>query len=167
MMSTGRHWSGAPARRRGLRGDAAVGWCVGLGLACASAGALRADGTGARPALVQAQAADQGWLRLDQDQREARRAAGPMTPAESRAVQTREQQEAMQLRQTLDAQRRAADALAGQRRAVGAAPAASPLPDTRSFGLRMEQARELESLRLRQDLERRIEGTPPGRSRLP
>ena len=167
MISAACNRIGVRARRRGVCGDASARWCIGIWLASLSAGAVQADGAGAGLSLVQAQSADQSWLRLDQDQREARRSAGPMTPAESRTVQTREQQEAMQLRQTLDAQRRAADALASQRRAVGAAPAAPPLPDARSFGLRMEQARELESLRLRQDLERRIEGTPPGRPRLP
>ena len=151
-------------RRRGRGGGDWVRWCIGAGLVgCVLA--ARAGGVGVGLSL--AQAADQSWLRLEQDQREARREAGRMTPAESRALTSREQQEAMQLRQTLDAQRTAADALAGGRRAVPAAPAAPPLPDTRSFGLRMEQARELETLRLRQDLQRRTEGTPPGRSRWP
>ena len=151
-------------RRKDVGGVTWGRWCVGAVLAgWMPAGAVRADAAGSGVFLVRTQAAGQSWLQLDQDQREARREAGPMTPAESRALQIREQQEAMQLRQALDAQRAAEDALSRERRRQLDPPAAPALPDARSFSLRMEQARELETLRLRQDLQRRIEGTPPGR----
>lgn len=157
--------------RRGPRPGCAVAWgSVRLGVAATLlAGALvtgvsRADGAvAARVAAVQVQLAQQGWLQLDQDQRDARHQAGPMTPAESRALQTREQQESMQLRQTLDAQRQERDALERSRRRRLDHYGAPRAPDTRSYGVQMNQSRERQSLRLRQDLNRRIEGTPPGR----
>lgn len=123
-------------------------------------GAPRADGQ---------QQAAQGWLQLERDQREARRQAEPMTPQESQRLQIREWQESMQLRQTLQGQQRDLDLLEQSRRrdwerSSPLSPAPTPTgPDTQSFGQEMRNGQALDALRLRQDMQRLIEGTPPGR----
>ncbi len=113
---------------------------------------------------VRADQAARGWLQLGQDQREARRQAEPLTPQESRQLQIREHQEALRLRETLQAQRRRAwDRVP---RWAGKTHRAPPGYEVRRFGEELRQGRELEALRLRQGLDRRIQGTPPGRSRV-
>ena len=89
-----------------------------------------------------------------------------MTPQASQRLQVREWQESMQLRQTLQGQRRDLDLLEQSRRQD--AHRASPLsptptgPGTWAFGQEMLNAQALDSLRLRQAMQRLIEGTPPG-----
>ncbi|WP_295392544.1 hypothetical protein [uncultured Thiodictyon sp.] len=115
------------------------------------------------------QPAAQGWLQLERDRRDARRQAEPMTPQESQRLQIREWQESMQLRQTLQGQRRDLDLLEQSRRqdsqwSSPLSPVPPPMgPDARTFGQEMLNGQALDSLRLRQDMQRLIEGTPPGR----
>ncbi len=121
-------------------------------------GVPRADGQ---------QQAAQGWLQLERDQREARRQAEPMTPQESQRLQLREWQESTQLRQTLQGQQRDLDLLEqSRRRDLERSSPLSPA-DIQTFGQEMRNVQALDALRLRQDTQRFIEGTPLGRSGTP
>jgi hypothetical protein len=104
-----------------------------------------------------------GWLQLDQEQASARRQAGPLTPRESLQLDAREQQERLRLRETLQTQEwEHNQARRTERRAEGSG-VAEPGSRSRPRGIEMRQERELEALRLRRQIDRRIQGTPPGR----
>lgn len=107
--------------------------------------------------------AEQGWLQLQQDQRAARQQAGPMTPLESNRLQTREQLENMRFRQTLGDQRQERDGLERSRGQPPAMPLSPGQDNTKAFELQMQQGKDLDALRLQMDMQRMIEGTPPGR----
>jgi hypothetical protein len=109
----------------------------------------------------------QGWLQLGQDQRAARARAEPLTPRQSRELQSIEQQERAGLAATLQTQRREIDALRlAQRR--GPDPGLSgPGREARMRGLQMRQGRELDALRLRQGMGRQALGLPGGRAGRP
>lgn len=142
-------------------------------MAAALTGALlsavsRADGpAAARAADALQQQEAQGWLQLERDQRDARRQAEPMTVPQSQRLQIREQQESMQLRQTVQEQQRALDTLDQSRRRATATDAPSPAAGAHAFGQAQGDRQALDTLRLRQDMQRLIEGTPPGRSASP
>ena len=105
----------------------------------------------------------QGWLRLDEDRRQARARAEPMTPAESRRLQTREIQERTRLAETFQDQRRQIEALRRSQRIGSGSGGIRPSQEARTRGLTMRQGREIQELRLRQGLNRSIQGGTAGR----
>lgn len=107
--------------------------------------------------------AEQGWLQLQQDQRSARQPAGPMTPLETNRLQTREQLENMRFRQTLEDQRQERDVLERSRGQPSAMHSSPGQDNIKAFELQMQQGKDLDALRLQMDMQRMIEGTPPGR----
>jgi len=158
-----------PATAREHRASRLRGYLMGAALTGALLSAVsRADGpAAARAAGALQQQEAQGWLQLERDQREARRQAEPMTVPQSQRLQIREQQESMQLRQTVQEQQRALDTLDQARRRATATDAPAPAADARAFGQAQGDRQALDTLRLRQDMQRLIEGTPPGRAVLP
>jgi len=122
-----------------------------------------ADGAGARAAAGLQEGAAGGWLQLDQEQATLRRRAEPLTPRESLQLDSREQQERLRLRETLQTQEWEYDQARRTGRRAAGSGISQPGDRSRLRGIEMRQERELEALRLRRQIDRRIQGTPPGR----
>ncbi len=116
----------------------------------------------ARAAAAGCQQAAGGWLQLEQDQRAVRRQVEPISPPQAQQLETRAQQERLELRATLQDQQRERDQAKRARRRAADAEAVPPGQGARALGLRLRQARELDALRLRRELDRGFR-VPPGR----
>lgn len=129
---------------------------------------LTAEGptAAARDSGAERQRAATGWLRLESDQRTSRELAAPLTPLDSQRLQSIEQQERARYREQLQTQERALDILNRQERRSGdgAGQGQGLSPEARLRGRLLEQQRARSGLELRRQMERRSQGSPPGRS---
>jgi hypothetical protein len=104
-----------------------------------------------------------GWLRLESDQRTSRELAAPLTPLDSQRLQVIEQQERARYREQLQTQERALDTLNRQERRSGDGARQGLSPEARQQGRLLEQRRAQSGLELRRQMDRRSQGSPPGR----
>ncbi len=133
-----------------------VGLPSGL-LAEGPTAAVRASGT-------ERQRAAAGWLRLESDQRQSRGLAAPLTPLDSQRLQIIEQQERARYREQLQAQERELGTLNRQERRSSDRVDQGPSPEVRLRGRLLQQQRAQSGLELRRQMDRRSQGSPPGRS---
>jgi hypothetical protein len=122
--------------------------------------AVRASGS-------QRQRAAEGWLRLESRQRATRELSAPLSPSESRRLQVIEQQERARYRERLQTEERELRILDRQERRSDGGAARGPSPEARLQGRLLEQQRARDALELRRRLDRRIHGSPRGRSPFP
>jgi hypothetical protein len=134
-------------------------------LGCIFAFAVQGEGPTAatRASGVQRQRAAAGWLQLETDQRMSRGLAAPMTPLESQQLQVIEQQERARYREQLQTQGRELTILDRQERQLEDGKFAGPSPEAAQLqGRLMEQQRARSGLDLRRQMDRLIQGMPPG-----
>ncbi|MGE5154683.1 MAG: hypothetical protein ACM3ST_11785 [Bdellovibrio bacteriovorus] len=120
----------------------------------------------ARASGLERQRAAAGWLRLESEQRVERELAAPLTPSSSQRLQIIEQQERARYREQLQTQERERNVLDRQERRSGVGTAPGPSPEARLQGRLLEQQRARSGRELRRQMERRSQGSPPGRSPL-
>jgi len=116
----------------------------------------------ARAAGAEWQRAASGWLRLESEQRVSRELAAPLSPLKSQRLQIIEQQERARYREQLQTQQRELEGLDRQERRLDGQAAQGPSPEARLQGRLLEQQRERRGLELRRQMDRRIQGFPPG-----
>jgi hypothetical protein len=104
-----------------------------------------------------------GWLRLESDQRQSRELAAPLTPLDSQRLQIIEQQERARYREQLQTQERELGSLNRQERQSRDRAAQGPSPQARLRARLLEQQRAQSGLELRRQMDRRSQGSPPGR----
>lgn len=102
---------------------------------------------------LQGRRAAEGWLRLEQDQRQARARAPDPSPRESARRQALEQQQRQQFSATLQDQRRELQALQREERLGAREPGTA---DARARLLLMQQDRTLRQQQLRRDVQTRV-----------
>jgi len=139
-----------------------LGWLLLLALSCPMVASAGEGADAARARAEQQTRAAESWLTLEGDQRRAREAAGAVSGPQSRAIQAREQQERLELRGTLDTQRRALQAQDHFDRLPSPSSGTAAQGIGRR-GLIQQQGQDLEALRLRQYMRRRIESVGGGR----
>ncbi len=140
--------------------------CI-AGLALAGVESAGADGVPNSVGALgpQTRRAAEGWLRLEQDQREARSRAPEPSPRESARWQSLEQQQRQRFAATLEDERRELQALQREERlrvrepgtATGAAGARAKLQ-------LMQQEQALQQQRLRMRVQSRVLGPAAGRT---
>jgi len=112
---------------------------------------------------AQQERAAAGWLKLESDQRIERARAAPLTPLESQQLQVLEQQERARYREQLQTQERELTTLDRQERQSRNGTLAGPSPEAARLQSRlMEQQRASSGLDLRRQMDRLIQGVPPG-----
>lgn len=135
-------------------------------LSAGLAPAVPAEGPTAtvRAAGAARQRAAAGWLRLESGQRTSRALATPLTPLDSQRLQVIEQQERARYREQLQTEERALATLNRQERRSGDGAGQGLTPGARLQGRLLEQQRARSGLELRRQLDRRSQGSPPGRT---
>jgi hypothetical protein len=135
-------------------------------LGCMFTFAVQGEGPTAatRASGAQRQRAAAGWLQLETDQRVSRERVTPLTPLESQQLQVIEQQERARYREQLQTQERELTILDRQERQSEHGTLAGPSQEAGRLQSRlMEQQRARSGLDLRRQMDRLIQGTPPGR----
>lgn len=117
-----------------------------------------------RAAGVERQRAAAGWLRLESEQRVSRELAAPLSTSDSQRLQAIEQQERARYREQLQTEERELGTLNRQERRSPGGAIRGPSPEASLRGRLLEQQRARNGLELRRQMDRRTQGSPPGRS---
>lgn len=135
-----------------------------LGVGIPSAALTEVPAARIRVPGAEGQRAAAGWLRLESDQRMSREQADPLTLPDSRRLQVIEQQERARYREQIQTHERELRSLDRQERRLGHGAAQGLSPGARLQGRLIEQQRTQNALELRRHMDRRSQGSPPGRS---